>query len=99
MYISKIKVKNFRNFKDFEVNFNDGINVIIGSNNSGKSNLLKTLAIIFDSGTSKKLEMDDFCKYIDRQEIIDTPPKISIEITITKSNNEKEDVTNEDLSV
>lgn len=55
MYISKIQIKNFRNFKQFEAHFNNGINVIIGHNNSGKSNLIKALALIFDSNTKKTL--------------------------------------------
>ena len=41
MYISNIKIKNFRNFKDNDITFNEGVNVIIGHNNAGKSNLLR----------------------------------------------------------
>ena len=37
MYISKIQINNFRNFKQKEIDFNDGINVIIGHNNAGKT--------------------------------------------------------------
>lgn len=67
MYISKISIEGFRNFKKTEVQFNDGINVIIGHNNSGKTNLLKALSLIFDSsfGTSKSLGVDDFYKNIE----------------------------------
>lgn len=35
MYISHIKVKGFRNFKDSDIEFNDGLNVLIGHNNAG----------------------------------------------------------------
>ena len=45
MYISKINIHNYRNFKDIEVAFNDGVNVIIGHNNAGKSNLIKAISI------------------------------------------------------
>ena len=38
MYISHIKVKGFRNFKDSDIEFNDGLNVLIGHNNAGKTN-------------------------------------------------------------
>lgn len=48
MYISKICVKNFRNFKDQEVLFNEGVNVIIGHNNAGKTNLIKALSLVID---------------------------------------------------
>ena len=49
MYISKINVEGFRNFKNSTINFNDGINVIIGHNNAGKTNLLKALSLIMDN--------------------------------------------------
>ena len=39
MYISKIEIEYFRNFKSAIIELNDGINVIIGHNNSGKTNL------------------------------------------------------------
>ena len=41
MYIAKIAIENFRNFKKTEIEFNDGANVIIGPNNTGKTNLIK----------------------------------------------------------
>ena len=37
MYISRIHIQNFRNYKDFTMDFHKGLNVIIGSNNSGKT--------------------------------------------------------------
>ena len=55
MYISKIDIENFRNFKNKEIEFNDGVNVIIGHNNAGKSNLIKALALVLDfQGTKRK---------------------------------------------
>ena len=40
MYISKIHMANFRNFKDHDVSYKEGINVIIGHNNAGNTNLI-----------------------------------------------------------
>ena len=62
MYISKIRIKGFRSFKNHEVEFNDGVNVIIGHNNSGKTNLLKALSLVLDYKGSKRLGIDDFYK-------------------------------------
>ena len=48
MYISQLRIKNFRCFKDdFIVKFNPGMNVIIGANNSGKTTIIRALEIIF----------------------------------------------------
>ncbi len=62
MYISKIKIKNFRNFKEKEVEFKEGINVLIWHNNSGKTDLLKALALILDYQGTKRLGIDDLYK-------------------------------------
>jgi len=91
MYISKININNFRNFKSKEIEFNDGVNVIIGHNNAGKTNLLKALSLVIDSQNSKRLEIDDFNKNITLAELKSAPPKISISITIKKGKEEESD--------
>lgn len=91
MYISKIQINNFRNFKQKETDFNDGINVIIGHNNAGKTNLIKALSLVIDTQKSKRLEVDDFNKNLTLVELKATPPKISIAITIKKGNEEEPD--------
>jgi len=91
MYISNIGIKNFRNFKDKEIIFNDGVNVIIGHNNSGKTNLLKALSLVIDNESPKRLNTDDFNKNVTLQELKDNPPKISISVTIKKGIEETPD--------
>ncbi|HNT79595.1 MAG TPA: AAA family ATPase [Bacteroidia bacterium] len=89
MYISKIKVEGFRNFKNTEVLFDEGINVIIGHNNAGKTNLLKALSLVIDStGGSKRLDVDDFHKQIELSEIKQNPPSIRISLFISESTDE-----------
>lgn len=84
MYISKINITNFRNFKDHEVSFKEGINVIIGHNNAGKTNLIKALSLVIDSQVSKRLDVDDFNKSTTLALLKSNPPKISISVTISK---------------
>jgi len=91
MYISKIKITNFRNFKDKEIIFNDGVNVIIGHNNAGKTNLIKALSLVIDCQTSKRLDIDDFNKNTTIAELKANPPKVSIAVTIEKGKNEEPD--------
>lgn len=47
MLLKSLKVKNFKSFKELEVNF-EKFNVIIGANASGKSNLLQVLRFMRD---------------------------------------------------
>jgi putative ATP-dependent endonuclease of the OLD family len=91
MYIAKIAIENFRNFKNTEIEFNDGVNVIIGPNNAGKTNLIKALSLPVDYQGFKRLEIDDFNKHISLEELKASPPKISIAITISQGQNEELD--------
>ena len=91
MYIAKIAIENFRNFKKTEIEFNDGVNVIIGPNNTGKTNLIRALSLPIDYHGAKRLEIDDFNKHISLEEIKVSPPKISIAITIRQGQNEELD--------
>ena len=63
MYISKIKIKNFRNLKDFEIELKP-FTTIIGENNVGKSNLLEAISLVLSNDISafkkRKLEIEDF---------------------------------------
>ncbi|HZL10659.1 MAG TPA: AAA family ATPase [Prolixibacteraceae bacterium] len=91
MYISKIEIENFRNFKCKDITFNEGVNVIIGHNNAGKTNLIKALSLVIDCQSSKRLEVDDFNKHTSLAELKLNPPKISIAVTINKGKFEEPD--------
>ncbi len=92
MYISKINIKNFRNFVEQDILFNDGINVIIGPNNSGKTNLLKALSLVLDADGKKRLTSDDFNKHMSLEQLQLVPPRISIEVTINRGVDEEDDL-------
>ncbi|MBQ9280422.1 MAG: AAA family ATPase [Clostridia bacterium] len=46
MYISKVIIKNYRSIKDLTLNLNSGKNVIVGKNNSGKSNIIRAIDLV-----------------------------------------------------
>lgn len=63
MYISGVTISNFRSFDQFNVDLNEGLSVVIGENNVGKSNLLDALNLIFNSNYSPRkriLIQEDF---------------------------------------
>ena len=65
MRIASLRIKGFRNFIDERIDFDDKT-LIIGGNDTGKSNLLYALRILFDPSLSQRdLELDesDFCIY------------------------------------
>lgn len=65
MRVSSLHIKGFRNYVDEYIDFDDKT-LIIGGNDTGKSNLLYALRILFDPSLSQRdLELDesDFCIY------------------------------------
>lgn len=62
MKLSRICIRNFRNFREIDVVLN-GNAVIVGENRVGKSNLLHALRLIFDPGlpdSARQLGQGDF---------------------------------------
>ena len=55
--LKSIKIKNFRSLKNFNMEFNQGLNVIIGENDAGKTSLIDSLKILF---SKKKIDVNDF---------------------------------------
>ncbi len=62
MHLSRIKISNFRNFSEFEVELTGNV-VVVGENRVGKSNLLYALRLIFDPtlpDSARQLGLSDF---------------------------------------
>lgn len=57
MYIKKIRVVNFKKFKDEEISFKDGVNILIGDNESGKSTILEAIDLVLKGSISKILQI------------------------------------------
>ncbi|MGE6572800.1 ATP-dependent nuclease [Psychrobacter namhaensis] len=91
MYISKIRIENFRNFRSNEIEFNDGINVIIGHNNAGKSNLIRALGLVLNPNSKKRLSIHDFNMNASIDELRQHSPKVSITVTISKGDTSNDD--------
>ncbi|MCG7639155.1 MULTISPECIES: AAA family ATPase [unclassified Alteromonas] len=53
--ITKIKLQNFRKFRQLEINLKPEINTIIGDNESGKSTILQAIELV-SSGSRHKVE-------------------------------------------
>lgn len=57
MRIDKLQLKNFRNYDNLDIQFNDKLNIIIGNNAQGKTNILE--AIYFLSISKSNLPVND----------------------------------------
>ena len=45
-YIEKLKLFNFKRFREFEVEFTSGTNTIIGDNEAGKSSIIQAIELV-----------------------------------------------------
>lgn len=89
MKLDELWIKDFKNLKDFQINFDEEspITTIIGWNGTGKSNLFEALVIIFrDLDLDKPTEFAYKLKYIcqDKRVSIDYDPERPIKERLQK---------------
>ena len=92
MKLKKLTLKNFRNYEDFEYNFNSNKTLIIGKNAQGKTNILEAIYYLcaLDSNRIKKdSELITFEKdFLNiKADIIKTNTDISLEVIINPPKN------------
>lgn len=52
-YILKTKIKNFKKFREYEVQFDPKRNILIGDNEAGKSTILTAIELVLSGSRSK----------------------------------------------
>lgn len=87
MWINKIKINNFRNYENEEINLNKNINIFYGENAQGKTNIIESIflsSIGKSFRTNKEKELIKFnennCKVELEYEKSDRDGKIKIDI-------------------
>ncbi|MGH8506915.1 MAG: ATP-dependent nuclease [Stenotrophobium sp.] len=65
MYLASLEVTDFRSLKKLEVRFRNGLNVLIGPNNAGKTAIADALRVLLSTGEEGALRMSDFDLRID----------------------------------
>jgi predicted ATP-dependent endonuclease of OLD family len=67
MYISKLSIRNYRNFRNITLPFNKGVNTIIGENGSGKTNILQAMRLLLDESLPRNIRFyeSDFNRTLD----------------------------------
>lgn len=88
MYIKEIKISNFRNFKDASVPFHEGVNVILGHNNTGKSNLLRAIGLVLGFSDGHRLGTSDIFYDTNVATLKLQSPRIQITLVLHRSEGE-----------
>jgi len=63
LYFKKARLKNYRNFSSLSINFNSNLNIFIGNNAQGKTNLLEGLSLIIKGSSYRTKEDREVIKW------------------------------------
>lgn len=88
MYIKEINILNFRSFKEALIPFHEGVNVIIGHNNTGKSNLLRAMGLVLGYSNGHRLGTSDLFYETDVAELQRQSPRVKITLVLRRSADE-----------
>jgi len=82
MYLAEMHIRNYRCFTDQTVQFRQGVNVLLGENNAGKTTVINALRLVLDQKARRRPTYFDF-----HHPSTDwtTPPAITIAITFRSS--------------
>ena len=84
MIVKSIKLKNFRNFEELNIELNDVLNIFIGDNGQGKTNLLESIYLCSIWKTFKLNTENYLIKFGQNN--------FEIEIIVNKGNNENKTI-------
>lgn len=94
MRIKKLKVENFRNLENLDIEFSEGVNIIYGNNAQGKTNIIESI-YIFSFGKSfranKDIELLKFDKeyFLSNIEIMKRDRELEMDFGFDKISNKK----------
>ncbi|WP_424244253.1 putative ATP-dependent endonuclease of OLD family [Elusimicrobium posterum] len=92
MYIQRIRIENFKCFKNLDVSFNEKINILVGNNEAGKSTILEAINLALTGQINGRYLKNDINQYLFNNEVVEEylrkinngenplPPCICIEI-------------------
>ena len=93
--ITKMKLQNFKRFREFTSEFNESINLLIGDNESGKSSILTAIDLVISASTSKIQAMgleslfnaNVVEEYLAGERKYEDLPELYIELYLSEQNN------------
>ena len=72
IYVEKVKIHNFKCYENFEINFKQSLNIIVGNNEEGKSTILEALHLALSGMYNGKYLGTDLSASIFNVNAVDT---------------------------
>jgi len=69
MHIKSLTIKNYKIFKDFQINFKNGVNIIVGNNEAGKSTILEALHLALSGMVNGNYMRNEISQYLFNKDI------------------------------
>lgn len=63
VYLEQLSMENYRNFSEWSIEFDKGINIIVGPNGSGKTNILESISYLSPGKGLKSAHFDEVRKH------------------------------------
>lgn len=101
-YIERLHIKNFKQFKDFEIPFNKNLNIIVGNNDEGKTTILEAINLVITGFYNGRYLGNDISEYMFNLEVVNEylgkinnhinilPPELVIEAYLNDTENSSE---------
>lgn len=70
MIVKSLKIKNYRNFKEVDIDLNDQLNIFIGDNGQGKTNLLESIYLCSIGRTFRLNSENDLINFNENKSFI-----------------------------
>ena len=74
IYLKRVRIDNFRSLNNFSIDFKNGINVIVGPNNVGKSAVIDAIRATLDLGKYRK------SAYVKRWDFYDETKEVAVDL-------------------
>ena len=68
--VDKLKIKNYKCFRDFEIKFNEGVSIIVGNNEEGKSTILEALQLALSGMLNGRTLFTDIYESLFNREVV-----------------------------
>lgn len=96
MYIDKIKLSNYKQFRDLELKFNPKRNILIGENGAGKTSILEAISYVLgasirdieNKGLQTLFNVEIIKEYLDGDKKYEDLPELIIEVFIADNNDQ-----------
>ena len=64
IYITKLVIKNFKQFEDFEIKFNKDLNIIVGNNDAGKTTIIEAINLAITGVLNGRYVKNEISEYL-----------------------------------